>query len=100
MVEKVQSAWTEAGREGKPRFVALTYFSLGDTEEDSRRYLLDYYRPMGDDVAEWIAGSALRSPEAITGAVQAYADVGVDELILDPTVPDPGQVDQLADVVL
>jgi alkanesulfonate monooxygenase SsuD/methylene tetrahydromethanopterin reductase-like flavin-dependent oxidoreductase (luciferase family) len=100
MVEKVRSAWSEAGREGRARIVALTYFSLGDTEEGSRRYLLDYYAPMGNEVAEMIAGSALRSPEAITGAVEAYAQVGVDELVLDPTVADPGQVDQLAAVVL
>ena len=100
MVDKVRSAWSEAGREGQPRIVALAYFGLGDTEETSRRYLLDYYTPMGNDVAEMIAGSALRSPEAITGAVEAYDQVGVDELILDPTVPDPSQVDQLADIVL
>ena len=100
MVEKVQSAWSEAGREGRPRIVALVYFSLGDTEAVSRRYLMDYYTPAGKETAEMVAGSALRSPEAITGAVQSYAEVGVDELILDPTVPDPSQVDQLADVVL
>lgn len=47
-----------------------------------------------------IAGSALRSPEAIGAARQAYADAGVDELIYDPTVPDPSQVDLLAEVVL
>jgi alkanesulfonate monooxygenase SsuD/methylene tetrahydromethanopterin reductase-like flavin-dependent oxidoreductase (luciferase family) len=100
MANKVRAAWSEAGREGRARIVALAYFSLGDTEDVSRRYLLDYYTPMGQEVAEMIAGSALRSPEAISGAVQAYADVGVDELILDPTVPDPDQVERLADVVL
>ena len=99
MVEKVQAAWSEAGREGRARIVALTYFSLGDTEDESRRYLLDYYMPLGNEMAEMIAGSALRSPEAVAGAVEAFAQVGVDELILDPTVHHPDQVDQLADVV-
>ncbi|HEX2192950.1 MAG TPA: hypothetical protein VHH09_07125, partial [Acidimicrobiales bacterium] len=66
----------------------------------SREYLLDYYRPMGSETAEMIAGSALRSPDAITAAVGAYADAGVDELMLDPTVPDPEQVDLVAEVVL
>ncbi|MDQ3679434.1 MAG: LLM class flavin-dependent oxidoreductase [Actinomycetota bacterium] len=99
MVEKVQSAWSQAGREGRARIVALTYFSLGDTLDDSRRALLDYYLPMGSEIAEMIAGSALRSVESITSAVDAYAQVGVDELILDPTVSDPEQVDLLADAV-
>ncbi len=97
-VEQVRNAWQEAGREGQPRFTALAYFSLGDTEAASRAYLLDYYEAMGD-MAEMIAGSALRSPEAIQGAVQAFADIGIDELFLDPTVSDPEQVDLLARVV-
>ncbi len=99
LVDKVRTAWRDAGREGSPRIVALAYFSLGDTEEASRRYLVDYYSLMGTEVAEMIAGSALRSPDTISAAVEAFADVGVDELILDPTVPDPGQVDALAEVL-
>jgi alkanesulfonate monooxygenase SsuD/methylene tetrahydromethanopterin reductase-like flavin-dependent oxidoreductase (luciferase family) len=97
-IEKVRNAWRDA-REGEPRFVGLTYFSLGDVETESRAYLVDYYSYQGREVAEMIAGSALRSPEAIRGAVQAYAEAGLDELILDPTVSDPSQVDLLAEVI-
>jgi alkanesulfonate monooxygenase SsuD/methylene tetrahydromethanopterin reductase-like flavin-dependent oxidoreductase (luciferase family) len=99
MAEKVKAAWSAAGRPGKPRIVALAYFSLGDVVEESRFCLVDYYQLLGDDMAEMIAGSALRSPEAIKGALGAFEEVGVDELILDPTYPDPDQVDQLAKVV-
>ena len=99
-LERVRAAWAAAGREGSPRFVALNYFSLGDTEEQSRAYLLDYYAPMGRETAEMIAGSAHRSPEAVREAAAAFAEIGVDELVLDPTVPDPGQVDLLAEAVL
>ncbi|HEX3393867.1 MAG TPA: LLM class flavin-dependent oxidoreductase [Acidimicrobiales bacterium] len=99
MAEKVQSAWSQAGREGRARIVALVYFSLGDVEEESIRNVRHYYEPMGSDMADMIAGSALRTPESIKGAIDAYAGAGVDELILDPTVPDPGQVDRLAEVV-
>ncbi|MCV2487753.1 LLM class flavin-dependent oxidoreductase [Geodermatophilus sp. YIM 151500] len=99
MLERVRAAWRDAGREGTPRFAALAYFSLGDTEQRSREYLLDYYQPMGD-MAGTIAGSALRTPEAIRGAIAAFADIGVDELVLDATVSDPEQVDLLAEVAL
>jgi alkanesulfonate monooxygenase SsuD/methylene tetrahydromethanopterin reductase-like flavin-dependent oxidoreductase (luciferase family) len=99
MAEKVRSAWRAAGREGRPRIVALVYFSLGDNEGASRRYLLDYYAPMGNDTAEMIAGSALRSADSISDAIDAYAQAGVDEFILDATVADPAQVDLLAEVV-
>lgn len=97
-VSKVREAWHQA-RDGEPRIVGLAYFSLGDTEAASRGYLLDYYKFTGE-MAEMIAGGALRSPDVIRNAVQAYAEAGLDELILDPTVSDPRQVDLLAEVVL
>jgi alkanesulfonate monooxygenase SsuD/methylene tetrahydromethanopterin reductase-like flavin-dependent oxidoreductase (luciferase family) len=98
-IEKVRKAWRDA-RDGKPRLVGLRYFSLGDTETESRNSMLDYYKVQGREAAERIAGNALRSPEAIREAVKRYSEIGLDELILDPTVSDPSQVDLLADVVL
>jgi alkanesulfonate monooxygenase SsuD/methylene tetrahydromethanopterin reductase-like flavin-dependent oxidoreductase (luciferase family) len=97
---RVREAWRVGGREGSPRIVALVYFGLGDTEEASRAYLNHYYAPMGPDMAEMIAGSALRSPAAVQSALQAYEEAGVDELILDPTLSQPDQVDLLAEVAL
>ncbi|MGY1683415.1 LLM class flavin-dependent oxidoreductase [Geodermatophilus sp. SYSU D01176] len=99
-IERVRAAWAEAGREGSPRIAALNYFSLGDTEEQSRAYLRDYYEPMGRETAEYIAGSAHRSPQAIKEVIAAFAEIGVDELVLDPTVSDPAQVEMLAEVAL
>ncbi len=99
-LERVRTAWREAGREGSPRFVALNYLSLGGTEEASRRYLLDYYEPMGRETAGMIAGSAHRSPRAIEEAIAGFAGIGIDELVLDPTVSDPAQVELLAEVAL
>jgi alkanesulfonate monooxygenase SsuD/methylene tetrahydromethanopterin reductase-like flavin-dependent oxidoreductase (luciferase family) len=99
-VERVRAAWRDAGREGSPRIAALNYFGLGDTEDRSRGYLLDYYGFLGPDVAEMIAGGAHRSPEAVRDVVVAFAEAGVDELILDPTVGDPTQVELLAEAAL
>ncbi|MBW3590368.1 MAG: hypothetical protein KY393_00700, partial [Actinobacteria bacterium] len=61
--------------------------------------ILPLPEPMGDEMAQMIAGSALQSPDAVKGAVQAFEAVGVDEFILDPTTSDPDQVDKLAEVV-
>ena len=99
-VDRVRAAWRDAGREGSPRIVALNYFSLGDTEDRSRGYLLDYYGFGGPEFAEMISGGAHRSAEAVRDVVAAFAEAGVDELILDPTVGDPEQVDLLADAAL
>jgi alkanesulfonate monooxygenase SsuD/methylene tetrahydromethanopterin reductase-like flavin-dependent oxidoreductase (luciferase family) len=99
-VERVRASWRDAGREGSPRIVALNYFGLGGTEEQSRGYLLDYYGFLGPDFAEMIAGGAHRSADAVREVVAAFAEAGVDELILDPTVGDPAQVDLLAEAAL
>jgi alkanesulfonate monooxygenase SsuD/methylene tetrahydromethanopterin reductase-like flavin-dependent oxidoreductase (luciferase family) len=99
-IQRVRAAWRDAGREGSPRVVALNYFGLGDTEDQSRANLFDYYRVLGPEAAEMIASSAHRSPAAIQEAVAAFREAGVDELILDPTVSDPAQVDLLATAAL
>ena len=99
-IQRVRAAWRDAGREGSPRVVALNYFGLGDTEDQSRANLYDYYRVLGPEAAEMIASSAHRSPAAIRDVVAAFREAGVDELILDPTVSDPAQVDLLATAAL
>ena len=76
---------------------------IGGTTDASVRRAVEFGRLLhadGTGGRKMIAGSTLRSPEAVSSASQAYADVGVDELMLDPTVPHPEQVDRLADVVL
>ena len=98
--EQVRSAWSAAGRSGEPRLSGLAYFSLGDdAEEASRRYLLDYYRFLGD-FGPMIAGSALRSVSQVTDSVKAFEDAGFTELYFDPTVARLDQIDRLADAVL
>lgn len=96
--ERVREAWKEAGRPGQPRIVALTYFAMS-ADETSRANLLDYYAFLGDFAAQ-IADSAARGPEAVTARRKAYEDIGVDELMFDPTVGDVAEVDRLADAVL
>jgi alkanesulfonate monooxygenase SsuD/methylene tetrahydromethanopterin reductase-like flavin-dependent oxidoreductase (luciferase family) len=98
--ERVRAAWQDAGKAGQPRIVALAYFSLGDdVEKASFEYLRHYYRIFGDR-AEMMARNAYRSASAIKSTISAFADVGVDDLMLDPTVADLSQVERLADVVL
>jgi alkanesulfonate monooxygenase SsuD/methylene tetrahydromethanopterin reductase-like flavin-dependent oxidoreductase (luciferase family) len=100
MAEKVRQAWRESGRDGEPRLVALTYFALGPNAEDgSRRYLKDYYGFLGE-WADRIVESAPTTPDAIKGLATRFEDIGLDELILDPTIAELDQIDQLAEVLL
>ncbi|MGN9907190.1 LLM class flavin-dependent oxidoreductase [Phytohabitans sp. LJ34] len=98
MVAKVRQAWHDAGREGEPRIAALAYYGLGD-EDVSKASLRQYYSFLGE-WADNIANGALRTPDAIRAAAKAFADVGVTELVFDPTIPSVEEVDRLADAVL
>ena len=79
---------------------ALTYYSLGDAaEEASRRYLLDYYRFIGD-FASRIAESAHRYVSQVREAAKGFEDAGFTEFYFDPTVATLDQIDRLPEAVL
>ncbi len=93
MAEKV---WREAGRAGQPRLVGCTYIALGpDAQTRGSNYIRHYYGAWG----EMIAKSLPTTLEAIKEVIQAYADIGTDELILWTTTADLDQIDQLADML-
>jgi alkanesulfonate monooxygenase SsuD/methylene tetrahydromethanopterin reductase-like flavin-dependent oxidoreductase (luciferase family) len=100
IVDKVKRAWGDSGRPGSPRFVALSYFALGpNAKEGSSRYLNDYYGWLGE-WADRIADSAPTTPEALKALAASFEDLGVDELVMDPTIGEPDQIDRLADALL
>ena len=79
--------------------MALSYFSMGVDVETSRRSILDYYAFLGG-VEQQFAEYLPRGAEAVRDTVKQFQDAGVDEFILDPTIPDPAEIDLLADAVL
>ena len=98
--ERVRAAWKDSGRAGDPKIVALSYYSLGDdVVETSKKYILHYYGYLGENAQGFAEYGVPRDAGAIKETIQKFADAGVDELILDPTVGDLRQVDLLADVV-
>jgi len=98
-IEDFTKRWEQAGGTGKPRIIALSYFSLGEEHtEESLRNLRSYYGFLGD-WAEGVAMAAPRTPQAVKERAAAFEALGVDELVFDPTVADRDQVDRLADAV-
>jgi alkanesulfonate monooxygenase SsuD/methylene tetrahydromethanopterin reductase-like flavin-dependent oxidoreductase (luciferase family) len=95
--EAAKSAWTEAGREGTPRIVAISYFVFAD-EERGRENVRDYYSS-APEFAPLAAGTFPAGAEAIKERIAAFADLGVEELILNPTLDDIDEVQRLAEVV-
>jgi alkanesulfonate monooxygenase SsuD/methylene tetrahydromethanopterin reductase-like flavin-dependent oxidoreductase (luciferase family) len=98
LAARADEAWAEAGREGNPHKMALTYFSLGPQGTDNaERYLMHYYAWLGEETAAAIAGSAATSAEMVQSYASAFAEAGCDELLLMPCWNDPDQVRLLAD---
>ncbi len=95
--EALDSAWSEAGREGRAKVSVLTYFCLGpNAREAASEYIHAYYGQMGEETASMIADSVAVDEETIAGYGQAFEDAGADETVFFPCTTDPGQVDALA----
>ena len=99
-VAKLEHAWQAEGRDGKPRKLALSYFSLDDDPETQARETLGGYYAFLGDFAEMLIGWAAKGEDAVKERVEAFRQVGCDELIMIPCSSDPGQVDKLAAAVL
>jgi alkanesulfonate monooxygenase SsuD/methylene tetrahydromethanopterin reductase-like flavin-dependent oxidoreductase (luciferase family) len=95
------AAWNEAGREGRPRFVAGCHIALGKhAAEDYEAHVQRYYG-YSDHNVRWALDTApLVSPTAIKTFIRGCAEVGMDELTLTPIrTQDLSALDELADVV-
>jgi alkanesulfonate monooxygenase SsuD/methylene tetrahydromethanopterin reductase-like flavin-dependent oxidoreductase (luciferase family) len=99
--EPICRAWSAAGRHGRPRLVMLLRFALGDDARSaSKAYVRDYFAVLGPAEAESFAESTPHDEKAIKEAISQFEDFGADELVFNPTVAEPSQVDRLADIVL
>jgi alkanesulfonate monooxygenase SsuD/methylene tetrahydromethanopterin reductase-like flavin-dependent oxidoreductase (luciferase family) len=98
-LERLNAAWSTAGREGRPRTAALFYFALGDeAERMANDSLGDYYSFLGD-VAQQIVARAAKDVATVKQYVAAFEASGTDEVICFPASADPEQVDRLAEAV-
>lgn len=97
---RVRQAWTDAGRPGRPKVLALVRYVLGDdVAAQSARFVTDYFAVTGEDPRVYVEGT-LSTPGAIREVVGQLEAAGVDELLFHPTAAELSQVDRLADILL
>jgi alkanesulfonate monooxygenase SsuD/methylene tetrahydromethanopterin reductase-like flavin-dependent oxidoreductase (luciferase family) len=96
-----ESAWRDAGRDGRPFLQTSFWFGLGDgAAERVHDYAYNYLQIFGDDAARSMAALATASsPGAVLDRLKAIADTGADEVILVSTTNDPDEVSRAVDVV-
>jgi alkanesulfonate monooxygenase SsuD/methylene tetrahydromethanopterin reductase-like flavin-dependent oxidoreductase (luciferase family) len=92
-------AWTENGRAGSPRLVALAYFGIGEPDR-ARANVQDYYSATGPEVAAMVAANLAATAADIRAVVKSYVELGVDDLIFIPGTDDVDDITRLADIVL
>jgi alkanesulfonate monooxygenase SsuD/methylene tetrahydromethanopterin reductase-like flavin-dependent oxidoreductase (luciferase family) len=97
---KLDAAWGEAGREGEPRRLSLTYFSLGNDPDSQARRTIGHYYTFAGDYADMILAGVAKGEDGVKERVRAFEEAGCDELIMFPSSSNPEQVDRLAAVVL
>ena len=99
--DRIEAAWTAAGRAEPPRHVTSFWYALGDDAADRlRAYAHRYLAIFGDEVATMMADlCTASSASAVREAMARLEDAGCDELLLVPTSADPAEVDRIAEIV-
>ncbi len=97
---RARDAWKDEDREGSPRILALTpRFALGANGQDAVDGYLRAYNAYRGDGANQRAATALVRPELVREQIALFEEAGCDELVINPCVADPDQVDLLADAI-
>jgi len=97
VAERVRTVWRDSGRDGEPYLVALSYYGMGGgSAGGADANLMAYYGPWAERMVRFLPRTAEAAGERIAG----FAELGFDELVFFPTIPDLSQVDLLADAVL
>ena len=97
MMGRIDQAWSEAGRQGRPRYASLGYFAIGEeVADEARTNVLEYYGEYG----EMVWRNAIKTPDQARERVKLFEAAGCDELILFMIAPAVTQAERLAEAVL
>ena len=96
----IESAWQEAGRTGKPRWVGASYYALGPNASNHANHYIGANYGYNPELAARRLATLPTSRAAVEDAIKRQADMGVDEFILRPCADDLDQMDRLAEVAL
>ncbi len=108
--EEVLEAWSEAGRQGTPRFVGTVACAIGEAQAQQTAESIDhYYHYRGPTQRSGPAPASAASADsrnnipstipAIREVLAACEDIGMDEVIVRPGVAEIEQVDLLAELL-
>ena len=97
-VAAVHGAWQGAGKAGKPRIVASTWYASGEQLRPRASAWMDAYFVQGAP-PEPIRDVVHYGREEVRETIRTFAAAGADEVVLFPCVSDVSELEWLADVV-
>ena len=92
-------SWEGEGRPGRPRLAGVASYALGpDAADKVGGYIRHYYAFLGEAV-EQMARNAISTPEAVKDTIRDMEGIGMDEVVLLPSVAEMDQLERLADII-
>ena len=96
----VTEEWRKRDRPGSPRLLATSGIALGlDAAQRGADQVRHYNAIYGAEVAERAVQGLVTTEESLVDLLKRFQDIGLDELVFVPRVPDPDLVDRIAQVV-
>jgi alkanesulfonate monooxygenase SsuD/methylene tetrahydromethanopterin reductase-like flavin-dependent oxidoreductase (luciferase family) len=95
-VERIRTAWKDAGRTEQPHISASLWYALGDgAAERVHDYAYSYLKIFSPEIAKMMADSAtVNTPAALREAMDGAEAAGCDEMFLVPTTTDVTELDR------
>ena len=99
--DRIEKAWSEAGRAERPRHVSSFWYATGpEGQARLRAYSKGYLAIFGDEIAGAMADlCSAWSADRVREAIDKFEQAGCDELLLVPTSAEPDEVDRLVELL-
>ena len=96
----VTEEWRKRDRPGSPRLLATSGIALGPGAAQRGADQVRHYNAIyGAEVAERAVQGLITTEESLVDLLKRFEDIGLDELVFVPRVPDLDLVDRIAQVV-
>lgn len=92
-----RAAWDEAGRKGRMRAVACTWFASDERWDEAHAGMQAYYAKGGPPPG--VCDELHRGADGVRRAIERYADLGVDEIVFATFTPWKEELEWLAGVI-
>ncbi len=100
-IDRIRTAWKDAGRAEAPHISASLWYGLGDgAQAQVHDYAYSYLKIFGSEIATMMADACrATNPAALREAMEAAAAAGCDEMFLVPTTTDVAELDRTRDAL-